>query len=223
MEQLTGARGDTTRLEGFSDAVFGFAITLLVVSLEVPRTYDEMLASMRMLPAFAASFALLLLIWQEHREFFKRFAMDDGVLRWLNGALLFVVLAYVYPLKFLMNLLLGPEGIFMGRLPSGIAPGDIPELMVMYSSGFVALFLVFTAMHARALAWHRRSGADAEFLGLIRLHRGATLVYVCIGLASAMAALVSDSPVAMAISGGMYALTGPAHVAYHAMARKRAR
>ena len=32
---------EITRLEGSSDAVFGFALTLLVVSLEVPRTYAE--------------------------------------------------------------------------------------------------------------------------------------------------------------------------------------
>ena len=31
---------DVSRLEGFSDAVFGFALTLLVVSLEVPETMD---------------------------------------------------------------------------------------------------------------------------------------------------------------------------------------
>ena len=28
---------EVSRLEGFSDAVFGFALTLLVVSLEVPE------------------------------------------------------------------------------------------------------------------------------------------------------------------------------------------
>ena len=33
--------GETTRVEGVSDAVFAFVITLLVVSLEVPRTFHE--------------------------------------------------------------------------------------------------------------------------------------------------------------------------------------
>ena len=109
---------DVNRIEAFSDAVFGFALTLLVVSLEVPRTYADMMNSVRALPAFAASFAILLMIWQEHHNFFRRYGVHDGVTIWLNGLLLFVVLFYVYPLKFLMTMLIGPNGVMFGR-PAG--------------------------------------------------------------------------------------------------------
>lgn len=53
--------GQVTRIEALTDAVFGFAITLLVVSLEVPQTFDDLMAMMRGFVAFAFSFTLLIL------------------------------------------------------------------------------------------------------------------------------------------------------------------
>lgn len=47
------------RIEAFSDAVFAFALTLLVVSLEVPDSFDELLARIRGFIPFAASFAIV--------------------------------------------------------------------------------------------------------------------------------------------------------------------
>ena len=94
---MAAAEHDVTRIEAFSDAVFGFAITLLVVSLEVPNSFDELLQVMRGLPVFAVTFAILLMIWQEHHNLFKHFPSSDGVTIWLNGALLFVVVVLHLP------------------------------------------------------------------------------------------------------------------------------
>ena len=47
----------TARLEALSDAVFAFSATWLVVSLEVPRTFEELTASVAGFVAFGFSFA----------------------------------------------------------------------------------------------------------------------------------------------------------------------
>src|SRR3954447_6199908 len=97
--------GEIARIEGLSDAVFAFAVTLLVVSLEVPKTFTELQALMRGFFPFAISFALLMQVWHEQYRYFRRYNLQDAISTWLNCILLFVVLFYVYPLKFLWTLL----------------------------------------------------------------------------------------------------------------------
>src|SRR5260370_18025622 len=90
-----------TRIEALSDGVVGFGLSLLGVSAEVPKTFDQLLEIMREFPAFAICFAILISLWHEHYRFFRRYGLQDSRTIFLNGLLLFIVILYVYPLKFL--------------------------------------------------------------------------------------------------------------------------
>src|SRR3954453_18096505 len=154
---------EVTRLEAFSDTVFGFALTLLVVSLDVPRTFGDLTNAMRGFPAFAICFILLALIWNSHYKFCRRYGLDDGTARFLSCVLLFVVLFYVYPLKFLFNLSI--TGILFGAGPLiSITASQLTSLLVIYGLGFAAVYLALTLLYLHA--WRLR-----ETLELTQLER----------------------------------------------------
>jgi hypothetical protein len=68
---------EVTRLESFADAIFAFALTLLIVSLEVPKSFADLIGTMRGFPAFAVCFVMLATIWNRHYKFSRRFGLDD--------------------------------------------------------------------------------------------------------------------------------------------------
>src|ERR1700712_5678784 len=100
---------EVMRIEAFSDAVFALAVTLLIVSLEVPKNFEELMVTMRGFFAFGVSFFLLTMIWYEQNIFFRRYGMDDLRTIVLNCTLIFLVLFYVYPLKFLFTLVFSTQ------------------------------------------------------------------------------------------------------------------
>lgn len=102
--QLRGR--EMNRIEAVSDVVFGFALALLVVSLQVPHTYADLITAMSGFPAFAFTFAALMYVWVRHYYFFRYYGLDDLTTIVLNTVLLFLVLFYVYPLKFLFSVFL---------------------------------------------------------------------------------------------------------------------
>jgi uncharacterized membrane protein len=140
---------EVTRLESFSDAVFGFALTLLVVSLDVPKTFDDLVATMRGFPAFAICFLFLALIWNGHYRYCRRFGLDDGMARFLTCVMLFLVLFYVYPLKFLFSISI--TGLFGGSATSAsMTRSQFSSLLVIYGVGFAAVYLSQTFLYLHA-------------------------------------------------------------------------
>ena len=142
-----------TRLESFSDAVFGFALTLLVVSLDVPKSFGDLVNTMRGFPAFAICFLLLALIWNGHYKFCRRYGLDDGTARFLTCVMLFLVLFYVYPLKFLFNLSI--TGLLLGAGPPiSMTGAQLSMLLLIYGLGFAAVYLAMALLYFHA--WRLR-------------------------------------------------------------------
>ena len=141
---------EVTRLESFSDAVFGFALTLLVVSLDVPKTFDDLMTTIRGFPAFALCFLFLALIWNGHYKYCRRYGLDDGSARFLTCVMLFLVLFYVYPLKFLFNFSI--TALFFGgsAQPASMTASQFSTLLVIYGLGFAAVYLAMTFLYLHA-------------------------------------------------------------------------
>ena len=180
-------RGEgVSRLENLSDIVFAFAISFLVAGSDLPRTFDELAETMVDFVAVGMCFALLLFVWYTHYLFFRRYGLEDGRTVVLNGVLLFVILLYVYPLRFLTGF---QVDLFSGRLSgaeigSVVSYGQAPWLMLIYSAGYGAVFALFALLYQHAL-----SRADA--LGLNETERVMTRQRVAFGWVHMGVALAS--------------------------------
>jgi uncharacterized membrane protein len=211
---------EVSRLEGLSDAVFGFAITLLVVSLEVPNTYDELMGMMRGFVAFGASFAVLIMIWYEHYTFFRRYGFEDQWIIVLNSALLFVVVLYIYPLKFMFSAVIGQLlGLGSGkRMPLQWA--DAPALMTIYSLSIIAVFAIIGLMYVHAYRERERLGLDDVEVLLTQSSIRSHAIWIAIALL-AIGISWAGGPRWVPIAGFSYALLGPAQALNGMLSGKR--
>lgn len=171
-DALTGERyfkwrgGDVSRLEGLADAVFALALTLLVVRLEVPRSFAEVQFAIERAPVYLACFSVFLWIWYCHYQFHRRYGLEGPLTVAVDGALLFVVLLLALPLRFVAemmyesfsyghppkqrdevgNLVLGPDGEPLRMFEAA----DGGTLLSFYAAGFALVFFCFALQTWRA-------------------------------------------------------------------------
>jgi uncharacterized membrane protein len=203
-------RGESpTRVEALSDMVFAFAVTLLVVSSAPPSSFAELGEQLWGFPGFAAAFAILLIVWHSHYIFFRRYALEDGWTTTLNAALLFIILFFVYPLKYLATMLSQfVRSAAAGRPDAPFTFEEAEYSLALMSGGYAAVFLMFFALYAHALAKSDTLELNQRERQLTRFALWQQGVHVAVAVATAIAALTLPRPWST-FSGFFYGLIGP--------------
>ncbi|HET7217225.1 MAG TPA: TMEM175 family protein [Vicinamibacterales bacterium] len=208
---ITDRRHEISRLEAFSDAAFAFALTLLVVSLDVPRSYGDLTRTMRGIPSFACCFALLVWIWHEHNMFFRRYGLQDGWTVVVNSGLMLVTLFYVYPLKFMFDSMFAKLGAVVGLQRMTLA--QLANASAIYGFGFCALFILFALLYVRAYRKRDALGLTPVEILETKAHIGHHVVSAGVGLLSVAVAL-GGPPATAPMAPMTFALMAPLHFAY---------
>jgi uncharacterized membrane protein len=117
---------DVDRLVAFSDGVFAIAITLLVLSLEVPHVSDGKLGeALRdiwpQLFTYGLSFVVIGAYWMGHHKMFRSLRRTNNALIWINLLVLGLVALLPFPTEIL------------GKY------GDLPLGVVVYAAAIAAL------------------------------------------------------------------------------------
>lgn len=158
-----GVTFSVTRIEGYTDAVFAIAATLLVLDLTATSfgeisTEDQLWTALaNMWPSFMSfgvSFALLSGLWVIHLRQFRDIARANMLLVWFNNArLLFIVL-----IPFTTSLTSEYQGFYAGRV--------LLPINFFFAALLGYLSYVVAASHDGALLREEaRADAPAQQLG----------------------------------------------------------
>ena len=156
-----------TRLVNLSDAVFAIAMTLLVLTVDVPDVpatdlAAALLADLPQIGAYALAFALVASQWYAHRKLFQRLAFTEPGLTVINLAWLGIVALVPFPTS-----VLGAHP----TVTAAIAP--FLSLFVVLGLGYIALIARAQAIgagtaHASADGWAPIRGSRSRRPGVRR-------------------------------------------------------
>ncbi|MES2486099.1 MAG: TMEM175 family protein [Bacteroidota bacterium] len=120
---------ETVRMEGFSDAIFAIAITLLVLDLHVPEK-DVLTSSSALISyltaqwpsylAFSISFFSIFIMWVNHHKLFKQIYSRNTAITFANGLILFFASVVSYPTGLLARFFNTPSANVVVAIYTGL-------------------------------------------------------------------------------------------------------
>ncbi len=148
-EKIRWRSHEPLRIEAYSDGVFAFAVSLLIISLDVPKSSGELLkkAMRGVYPFFSSVLAPSFLSGLSSNRYFRRYGLHDNLTIVLNGALLAMVLFSVYPLKFLVFSISDAIG---HRHEYSLKVEDFYALILVYNGGVAGIFSLLALMYCNA-------------------------------------------------------------------------
>jgi len=208
--------GEVSRLEALVDGVFAIAVTLLIVSHDVPQSFQEFINVMWTFTGFIFTFTFLFMIWHAHYLFHRRYGLEDFQTIFLNSILIFLILFYIYPLKFLATVLIG-EVLLNAILNMNINFGfnesifqtiNMQSVMIVYGIGVCSIWGVLSLLYKHAYNHRKLLKLNKHE---IRITKETILVYSIMsffGLSSIILACILPSNL-ISISGWIYCAIGP--------------
>jgi uncharacterized membrane protein len=173
-QRIKGGDRELDRIVFFSDAVFAIAITLLVLSIEVPQIPQNLVAEElpdqlfdlgRNMFSYVISFLVIFSYWTVHHSIFSSIRGYDRGLLWLNGLFLMAVAFLPFP-----SALLGEYG-------------DQQLVVAIYGGSMAVTRLLLSAVWWYASIGRRLIASDLD-PGLIRAHHVRGVVIPLIFLIS---------------------------------------
>lgn len=167
-------RGDNvTRIENLSDIVFALALGMLVSAASPPTTLAGLEAHLISIIPVAFGFAFMVLIWNAHFTYFRRYVIAGPWIVFLNACLLLAILFIAYPLRFVFDsffaFIIALFGDWTRMNELGIATfRDAAKITGYYAMGHFAIYMILQAMYRHAFR-------KADDLGLNEKERVMTL------------------------------------------------
>lgn len=224
-----------SRLENLTDAVFAFSITLLVIASEVPKSFLELETNMYSFIGFIFCILLLLGLWNNHSNFFLHYGLTDTTTKMLNYFFLFLLLFYIYPLKFLFSYV-GTGVYVVLKLKFGdssealkLAIASLQEsnmtldqwqgLLVRFGLGLFFLYLLLALMHLHAFKRRKELELNAFERYQTRTFTQSYFILMSIAVVSMLVVLIFGGAHAD-IAGFVYLLV-PVLLPLHRFLRKK--